>query len=181
MSNPNRDLVTCKVVHGLCAVLIFPIFLGIGHAQAVAPVNSDAEQVILRFLTAFNNLDWPVFRDCFSNSPTMFFPFPLAGPPGGPTPSVRRIEGEEFDKVWQDSFDRARKQAAAQGKARPPFLDIKPEDLRIDRLTDEVALVTFRLGKEPRLSRRTIVLQRFSNGWKIVHIHASNVDTAPAN
>ena len=172
MSNPNRDLVTCKVVHGLCAVLIFPIFLGIGHAQAVAPINSDAEQVILRFLTAFNNLDWPVFRDCFSNSPTMFFPSP---------PSVRRIEGEEFDKVWQGTFDRVRKQAAAQGKARPPFLDIKPEDMRVDRLTDEVALVTFRLGKEPRLGRRTIVLQRFSNGWKIVHIHASNVDTAPAN
>ena len=74
MNNSNRALVTCKVVHGLCAALIFPIFLGIGHAQAVAPINSDVEQVILRFLTAFKNLDWPVFRDCFSNSPTMFFP-----------------------------------------------------------------------------------------------------------
>ena len=164
MMTVTRNFVTSRVAPWLYATLAFPILLGIGRAQAFAPANSDVEQIMARFLTAFNNLDWPVFRDCFSKAPTVFFPFPQM---------VRRVEGEEFDKVWQDFFDLSRKRAAAQGKTDPPFLNINPEDVRVDRLTNEVALVTFHLGTEPQLNRRTVVLQRFSNGWKIVHLHAS--------
>lgn len=159
-----RNSVMGKVAQGLCAALALPMLMGTGRAQTVAPVGSDVEQAMSRFLTAFNNLDWPVFRHCFSKSPTVFLPFPEV---------VRRVEGEEFDKVWQDFFALSRKRAAAQGKTSPPFLNIKPENMRLERLTDEVALVTFHLGTEPRLNRRTIVLQRFSDGWKIVHLHAS--------
>ncbi len=134
------------------------------RAQGVVPSNADVEQAMSRFLTAFDNLDWPAFRDCFSESPTVFFPFPQA---------AQRAEGEAFDKTWRSFFDSARKQAAGRGKTAPPFMEIKPKDMRIDRVTDEVAVVTFHLGTEPRLNRRTFVLQKFPNGWKIVHLHAS--------
>ena len=160
----SRGLAPKKTAGVLCVALAFPFLLGTGRAQAVAPSNSDVEQAMSRFLTAFNNLDWPVFRDCFSNAPTMFFPIPKTN---------RRVEGAEFDKVWQSLFDVNRKQAAGRGKTAPPFINIQPKDIRIDRLTDDVAVVTFHLGVEPGLNRRTIVLQRFPNGWKIVHIHAS--------
>lgn len=164
METVSSNFVTFRVVQVLCIVLAFPILLRVSCARDAAPVNSDVEQAVSRFLTAFDNLDWPVFRSCFSKSPTVFFPFPQM---------PRRVEGEEFDKVFQDLFDSSRKQAAAQGKTTPPFLNIKPEDMRVDRLTDEVAVVTFHLHAEPRLGRRTIILQKFPNGWKIVHIHAS--------
>ena len=146
--------------------LLLQVLLGIARAQDHTSSNSEIEQALSRFLTAFNNLDWPVFRDCFSTSPTVFFPLPQV---------VRRVEGEEFDKVWQRFFDQARKRAVGGGKTTPPFLDIRPKDMRIDRLDDQVAVVTFHLNAEPKLNRRTIVLQKFPAGWKIVHLHASYI------
>ena len=153
-----------KPIRLLCAALVFVCVSPIGHTQRDALSNSEIEQAISRFVTALNNLDWPAFRACFSTSPTGFFPFPQI---------ARRVEGAEFDKAWQFIFDRGRKQAAGEGKTSPPFLDIKLKDIRIDRLTNEVAVVTFHLGAEPRLNRRTFILQRFPAGWKIVHVHAS--------
>ena len=38
----------------------------------------------------------------------------------------------------------------------------------------EAAVVTFHLGDEPPFSRRTLVFAQRSEGWKIVHLHASN-------
>src|SRR5689334_5391493 len=100
-----RDAMS-KLLSGLCAALACSMLLGNVQAQAVTTVNSGVEEAMSRFLTAFNNLDWPSFRDCFSKSPTVFFPFPQV---------TRRVEGEEFDKVWQDYFNLSRKRATAQG------------------------------------------------------------------
>jgi SnoaL-like domain len=163
----RRHEMACRSISGksvrfFCVAL--SIAAGLARAQSGPSSEPDIEQLMARFLTAFDNLDWPVFRSCFSVSPTVFFPLPQV---------VRRVEGEQFDKVWQAFFDQARKRATGEGRKNPPFLDIKPKDLRIDRLTDDVAVVTLHLGTEPRLNRRTIVLQKFSNGWKIVHVHAS--------
>jgi hypothetical protein len=43
-------------------------------------------------------------------------------------------------------------------------------------LGTDVAIVTFHLDDRPSvLNRRTIVWQQTKSGWKIVHIHASEV------
>jgi ketosteroid isomerase-like protein len=165
-----RRVALKKIVRMVCVALVLALSGAAGRAQPVPSPNTDVEQAVSRFLTAFNNLDWPAFRDCFSQSPTAFFPFPQV---------PRRVEGEEFDKDWQSFFDASRKQASERGRTTPPFLDIKPADTRIDRLTDEVAVVTFHLGAEPRLNRRTLILQKFGNGWKIVHLHASYLAPSP--
>jgi hypothetical protein len=72
--------------------------------------------------------------------------------------------------LWPGPYceSQARKQAAAQGKIGPPFLDIKPKDMRVDRLTDEVALVTFHLGKEPRFQRLQLLAWRLPKGTNSV-------------
>jgi hypothetical protein len=56
-------------------------------------------------------------------------------------------------------------------------MNLKQLDLRIEKLSDDVTLVTFHLIDGDVLNRRTIVFKRETNGWKIVHIHASNLAT----
>jgi hypothetical protein len=122
------------------------------------------EQALSTFLTAFDNLDWPAFRACFNDRPTMFHP---AGP------NVRRVDTpEEFDAAWHLVFERIRKNS---GRTSPPYIKLSPMDLRIDPLAENVSLVTFHLIDVGTLSRRTLIFQHYEDGWKIVHIHASNL------
>jgi hypothetical protein len=54
-------------------------------------------------------------------------------------------------------------------------MDIKPQDMKI-QLFDDVAIATFHLDDRAGfLNRRTIVLNKTKAGWKIVHLHASEV------
>jgi hypothetical protein len=46
----------------------------------------------------------------------------------------------------------------------------------IDQLSDDIAVVTFRLPSTTGVGLRTFIWKRFSNGWKIVHQHASSVE-----
>jgi hypothetical protein len=61
-------------------------------------------------------------------------------------------------------------------------MDVQPRDLRIQMLTADVAIATFHLDDRPgMLNRRTIMWQHFNPGWKIVHIHASELAVPAAN
>jgi hypothetical protein len=122
------------------------------------------EQALSTFLTAFDNLDWPAFRACFNDRPTMFHPS---------APNIRRVDTrEEFDAAWHLVFERIRKNS---GRTSSPYVKLSPVDLRIDPVAENVSLVTFHLIDGGTLSRRTLVFRRYEDGWKIVHIHASNL------
>ena len=61
----------------------------------------------------------------------------------------------------------------------PPYLHLKPRDLRLERLGD-VALVTFMLdglstadGRQLPLQRRTLLFVWERETWKLAHLHAS--------
>ena len=162
---PLTDKLPRKISVGPCVLLLVAITITTGFGQAVASTSRDIRDAMSRFLTAFNNLDWPAFKDCFSPSATMFFPVQIP----------RRVEQESFHKTWLSIFEYLRKQAAGQGKTSPPYLDIKPNDVRIDQLKPDIAVVTFHLGSDPNLNRRTLVLQKLPTGWKIVHLHGSSV------
>jgi len=56
-------------------------------------------------------------------------------------------------------------------------MKLEPEDVRIEQLAADVALVTFHLVDQRRVRRRTLVFKRMEGAWKIVHIHASNLGT----
>ena len=47
--------------------------------------------------------------------------------------------------------------------------------VNIRLLAEKVALVTFHLPDGETMGGRTVVLQKLEAGWKIVHIHASNL------
>jgi hypothetical protein len=55
-------------------------------------------------------------------------------------------------------------------------MDLPPRDLRIEKLSEDVALVTFHIEGGNVLDRRTLVMKRESGEWKIAHIHASNLE-----
>jgi ketosteroid isomerase-like protein len=126
--------------------------------------TQNVQAALARFVTAFENLDWTNFRDCFSANATIFHPA---------APNISRIDSPEaFDKAWLGVFERIKKNS---GRTSPPYMKLKPQDVRIDRLSPEVALVTFHLVDPGTLGRRTLVFQRVDGAWKIIHVHASNV------
>src|SRR5262249_2664685 len=82
----------------------------------------------------------------------------------------RRADGrEEIERLFRGVFDRAR--ASSPG---PPYLDLRPQDLSIRPMGD-TSLVTFHLRDPGVLCRRTLILRRLAEGWKIIHLHASNL------
>jgi ketosteroid isomerase-like protein len=130
------------------------------------PKTASIEEAWSTFLTAFDNLDWQAFRNCFSSTPTIFHPA---------APNIRRIDSpDQFEKAWLGVFERIKK---SSGHTSPPYTSLDPLDLRVEKLSEDVALVTFHLIDGSTVNRRTLVFKREPNGWKIVHIHASNITT----
>ena len=153
-------------------VLLMAAVLGSVHQGSARPVDpsiaqSEIRETLAQFLLAFDNLDWPAFRNCFAADATMFHPSP---------PNVKRIDSpEEFEKAWLGVFARIKK---TSGRSAPPYMNLQPQDVKIQLLSNEIALVTFHLMDAHVLSRRTIVFRRDAGGWKIVHLHASNLTLA---
>jgi ketosteroid isomerase-like protein len=128
------------------------------------PKTASVEEALSAFLTAFDNLDWQAFRICFSNTATTFHPA---------APNIKLIDSpDQFEKAWLGVFERIKK---SSGRASPPYINLNPLDLRVERLSEDVALVTFRLDDGSTVNRRTLVFKREPNGWKIVYIHAYNI------
>jgi ketosteroid isomerase-like protein len=136
-------------------------------SQDHVPSNQKAvEQTLSKFVTAFDNLDWPTFRACFSSDATVFYPV---------SQFAKRIDSAaDFEKAWLAVFESLKK---ASGRTTPPYMDLVPIDLRIDLLSPDAAITTFHLIRGNTVSRRTLVWKRFPDGWKIVHLHASNLTT----
>jgi ketosteroid isomerase-like protein len=133
-----------------------------------APVEAEVRQAVARFLTAFENLDWPTFRSSFEDDATVFFPAAM-----WPELASGRAEIEaRFEQVFEDT-----RREATSG---PPFQDLTPENLRVRVLGPDAALVTFQLRNGERLARRSIVFRRREGIWRIAHLHASNMAPAAA-
>jgi ketosteroid isomerase-like protein len=143
-----------------------------GNAQSTDPASraqTEIRQTLSGFLMAFDNLDWPRFREFFAPDATMFHPAP---------PSEWLIDsGRGFEEAWLGVFARIKKDS---GRDSAPYMNLQPQELKIHMLSSDVALVTFHLEDANVLSRRTIVFRRDGAGWKIVHIHASNLNVSPA-
>jgi ketosteroid isomerase-like protein len=125
----------------------------------------DVERAFNRFIAAFNNLDWDSFRSALADDVTVFNPDIPEAPP------LERLDGrQEVEEGFKQVFLASRKQSSG-----PPYLHIVPRNVRIQML-GEAAIVTFEFERDSNsFGRRTLVFHRGPHGWKIVHIHASNV------
>jgi ketosteroid isomerase-like protein len=127
------------------------------------PDSTEAEvrKTLSDFIQAFDNLEWDHFCAVFSDDATIFYPREF---------SNRASGRQEYERTFQKVFDRIR-----AGRTQGPYMDIQPRDLRL-QIAGNVAIVTFHLDDRPGfLNRRTIVLQKQPSGWKIIHLHASEV------
>jgi hypothetical protein len=121
-------------------------------------------EVAERFLRALDDLNWEQFRANWAAEPTVFFPF-------GDTPE--RVTGQvAVEARWRRFFEQAR--ALRPG---PPYLNLKPRDIRAERYGD-VGLITFTLdltvgGRQLPLQRRTLVFIWERDAWRLAHMHAS--------
>lgn len=127
------------------------------------------------FLSAFQDLDWPAFRKCWADRPVIFHPSTAVYPAGS-----RIDDPETFDAVWKSFFETVRKSATQRGISTPPFMKLEPRDLRTDFPSPDIAVVTFHLrSTASSLGRRMFVVARTAAGWRITHLHASNLSLGP--
>lgn len=130
-------------------------------APAADPAAQEVQAAAAAFVENFSNLDWEKFRLAFSDDATVFFPF---------AQFPRRATGRaEVEAIFKRFFDEARK-----GKAAPPYLNIEPKDMQIQVLGD-AAVVTFHLGDDNTVGRRTLVFRKQKGRWLIAHLHASSL------
>lgn len=132
------------------------------HADSVAVADA-----LRAFLSAFEQLDWPPFRAAFSDSATIFHP--------APEMAERVIGPLGVDSTFRAVFADIR--ARATGGA--PYHRLVPTDVRIQPLAAGLVLVTFHLRSTERLARRTVIFHKESAGWRILHLHASNMSVKP--
>ena len=142
------------------ALLFFSTMLPAQTNDSVAVMKAAED-----FVTAFNQFKWEAFRSSFTNDAIMFHPVWEQ--------RKRRAGRQEIEATWLEVF--------------PEFIDayntatlnISPKDLHI-QLYGHTAIVTFHLGDGiTRLSRRTLVMVKQNNEWKIAHLHASFVTAPP--
>ena len=157
--------------HATC--LVFSVVVALAQAPVTAAQSpppgelAGIQAAAERFLRALDDLDWEAFRVSWASEPTVFFPF-------ADTPD--RVIGQvAVETRWRRFFDEARAR-----RAGPPYLHLKPRDLRAERYGD-VGLVTFMLdglsaagGLQLPTQRRTLVFVRQAETWKLAHLHASS-------
>jgi ketosteroid isomerase-like protein len=146
----------------LICLIVLSLFVHVCVAQE-KPKENEVRAALQDFIVAFDNLDWDKFRFSFTDDATVY---PLAFP--------ERASGRvEFEKTFKTVFAQIR-----DGKTAAPYMHIQPRNLEIQTFGD-TAIATFHLEDRPGfLNRRTLILHKEALGWKIVHLHASEVATA---
>jgi len=152
----------------VAVAIALSVLPSITTAQPSAHVGAEeqrqsVQRFTARFLKSFEDLDLDAFMDCFAPDATVFFPSPE--PP-------ERFDGKEAIRAhFALVFSVIRKSSDA---TKPPYHRLPPKRLVINILSENSALVTFELENTERIARRTLVLVRSANGWRIAHLHASN-------
>jgi ketosteroid isomerase-like protein len=131
----------------------------------VAPAQ-DVREMMTDFLAAFSSRDISAFIPYFAENATAFFP------PAATAPSTR-VQGRQAIKETFTTI--LARYAQPNSTTRPP---IAPQDLQIQEF-DGTAIVTFHLGNDAARQRRTFVLRRAGDAWKIVHLHGSAIGAQP--
>lgn len=134
------------------------------HASGAAP-DSPA-QLVERFIAGFNHLDTNEIKGLFAEDATAFLPSP-----DHPT----RVEGRDaIVAAFEPMFAAERKRHSG-----PDYLHFQAKSLSI-QLVGGAAVATFDIGTSEVYSRRTLVIERRRGGWRIIHLHASNLRMSPS-
>jgi ketosteroid isomerase-like protein len=137
------------------------LLLALALAAAPQPLATTPDAAAMEYLDAFKSMDQARFDQFFAADVTMFFP-------DGPFPETR-VEGRDAVlAAFHEFFALAKKRGRTA-------LNITPLNQRV-QLYGDVAVVTFGLENDEAVGRRSIILRKIGNDWRIAHFHASSID-----
>jgi len=143
--------------------------LAAAPAGAADDARASAEAALRAFLHAFENDDLAVMETSFAPDAACFDPVVASAKGSGPL-DLQALHR----KPGMPPTMRALVESSLKTGAGPPYRKLDPKDLLVQ--TDgRMALCTFHLEAPTGFARRTIVLIRRAGTWRILHIHASNV------
>lgn len=143
-----------------CASRPRPEPLPLGAPDAGAVARAAVRAALDSFIVDFNALDSARFESRWAEEASATLPFP-------DTPE--RLDGRDAVLArFRAYFAQVRRE-----RSGPPFLRMVLEDVRIDLLADDVAVVTYAFPAGGRPQRRTLVMVRVHGHWRIAHMHGS--------
>lgn len=155
--------------------LVFAILVVLVAPESAAshqgdPAASDPARVAFQFIHNLDTADVDAILALFDDDATPFAPF---------SSLPERVKGkEEIARVFAPIFSELR--ASGDG---PEYMHLVPRGIE-DQSSVDCAVATFHLGVIPAepfsFSRRSLVLCRSEAGWRIIHLHASNMLIAGA-
>jgi hypothetical protein len=150
--------------------------LGVGLALAAAPAMASmpddaaaAEAALRAFLRSFADCDLAAMAAAFAPDATSFDA--LTASQGGQLPtaaSLKRAPG--MPALMRRIAENLPKERPGPPYHRPDLI----HDLLV-QVVGDVAICSFHFDNPGRLGRRTIVLVRRNRMWRILHLHASNL------
>lgn len=159
-----RHLFRLVLTASLTAVFLAAPLVGPVVARAAEPPSPEAaaiSKLVDEFVDALNTADLVRYVALFAPDATAFFPL---------APLYLRLEDkDQVIKVFTVFF-----QSLRNGKTGPPYMNLVPEDLKVQRYGN-TAVVTFHFKGKDQVSRRTLVLRHEGGKWLIVHMHASGL------
>jgi hypothetical protein len=132
--------------------------------KTAATTRAEVQVTFEQCIDALRTLDGDRFGACFDDDVTLFNPdIPDAK-------SLHLLHGRAaVEGHFRSMFEAVRKSAPE------PRIDVRPRDVLI-QLAGDTAVITFEFPRDDSgYGRRTMVLVRRHAGWKILHIHASNI------
>ena len=125
--------------------------------------SGEIEALVRNFLAAVDGGDAPALAGLLAEDVSAFFPY---GDPPGLVSGQAAVLGR-----FERRFEAWRKAGRAL-----PFVGFEPREFIARELTPGYALATFALSVEGTTGRRSLVARRGPEGWRMVHLHASNLD-----
>jgi hypothetical protein len=151
--------------------------MGLVLALAAAPVvaagddAASAEAALRAFLSSFADCDLPAMAAAFAPDATSFDALTAgAGGPLPPATSLKRAPG--MPALMRRIAEQLPSERPGPPYHRPDII----HDLLV-QVVGDIAICSFHFDNPGRLGRRTIVLVRRQGVWRILHLHASNLQS----
>lgn len=129
-----------------------------------ATLETQLRELVQRFLDAIDRADAVALAPLWCEDASMYFPF---------ANSQDLVRGRaavlaRFDRMFAD--------LRARNPGPPPYIRFRTEAFECFALDQRTAVVYAMLGFAAQRGRRTLLLRREPDGWRLLHVHASNMD-----
>lgn len=129
-----------------------------------ASVEARIRELVQRFLDAIDHADGAALAPLWCADASMYFPF---------ANSQDLVRGRDavlarFDRMFAD--------LRARQPGPPPYIRFRTEAFECLQLDARHVVVYAMLAFAAQRGRRTLVFRSEPDGWRLLHVHASNMD-----